>query len=72
YGFALSMGITSYVTVTSVAVERMLTHAGFPMRRFGDGKSQKVGKITTVACWMDINDQYRNASWEFKLGNKAA
>lgn len=72
YEFALSMGITSYVTVTSAAVERMLTHAGFPMRRFGDGKSQKVGKVTTVACWMDINEQYRKAAFEYNIDQRAA
>ena len=72
YDFAEEMGITSYVTVTSVAVERMLTHAGFPMRRFGDGQSQKIGKVTTVACWMDINDQYYKAAYQQDKSRKAA
>lgn len=72
YEFAITMGISSYVTVTSVAVERMLMHAGFPMRRFGDGKSQKVGKVTTVACWMDINEQYHKAAYEQDTSQQAA
>jgi len=72
YTFATRMGISSYVTVTSVAVERMLTHAGFPMRRFGDGKSQKVGRVTTVACWMDINEQYRKAAFDNNINQQAA
>lgn len=72
YDFAISMGITSYVTVTSVAVERMILHAGFPLRRFGDKKSQKIGKVNTVACWLDINEQYKHAAWDYKLSHQAA
>ena len=72
YGFAVSKGIRSYVTVTSVAVERMLSNAGFPMRRFGDGTAQKIGKVTTVACWMDINEQYRSAAFDHCLESRAA
>ena len=72
YHFAIRQGISAYVTVVSAAVERMFMRAGFPLRRFGDGESQKVGKITTVACWMDINDQYRKAAFEYNANKKAA
>jgi len=71
YNFAIDQGITAYVTVVSAAVERMFMRADFPMRRFGDGESQKVGKITTVACWMDINEQYRKAAFEHNLNQQA-
>ncbi len=72
YNFALEQNITSYVTVVSAAVERMFVRAGFPMRRFGDGRSQKIGKITSVACWMDINEQYRRAAFEQNSNQQAA
>ena len=60
YDFALSHQIDHYVTVTSVALERLLKRTGLPIHRFGDGKAQKVGKVLTVACWVDINDQFAN------------
>lgn len=57
--FAEQQGIDHYVMVTSVALERLLKRAGFPLRRFGDGKAERVGKVLSVACWVDINDQFR-------------
>lgn len=60
YDFALSHGIHEYVTVTSVSLERLLKRTGLPIRRFGDGKAQKVGTVLTVACHVDINDQFRD------------
>jgi acyl homoserine lactone synthase len=52
--FAESRGIRHYVTVTSVAVERLMKQAGIYLRRFGDGKAERVGKVLTVACWVDV------------------
>ena len=52
--FAESRGIRHYVTVTSVAVERLMKQAGISLRRFGDGRAQRVGKVLTVACWVDV------------------
>ncbi len=63
YEFAVKNGIDKYVTVTSVAVERLFRRAGFPMYRFGDGKAQRVGKVLSVACWIDVNDQFRAAAF---------
>lgn len=60
YDFAIAHDITHFVTVTSVALERLLKRTGLPMHRFGDGKAQKVGKVLTVACWVDINEQFAN------------
>lgn len=59
--FADKRGIRHYVTVTSVALERLLKRAGIPMRRFGDGKAQRIGKVLSVACWVDIDDRLRQA-----------
>jgi len=60
YDFAVEHGIREYVTVTSVALERLLKRTGLPIRRFGDGKAQRVGKVLTVACHVAIDEQFRN------------
>ena len=60
YDFAVENGIDQFVTVTSVALERLLKRTGLPIHRFGDGKAQRVGKVLTVACWVDINEQFAN------------
>jgi acyl homoserine lactone synthase len=59
--FAEEHGIRHYVFVTSVALERLVTRIGLPLRRFGDGRAQRVGKVLSVACWLDVNDQFREA-----------
>lgn len=55
--YALKNGIRQYVTVTSVALERLLRRMGMPVSRFGDGKAQRIGKVLTVACRIEINAQ---------------
>lgn len=60
YDFAVAHDIQHFVTVTSVALERLLKRTGLPIHRFGDGKAQKVGKVLTVACWVDIDEQFFN------------
>ena len=57
WDFAEANGVDSYVTVTSVALERMMRKIGLSFRRFGDGQSLKVGRIRSVACWIDVNEQ---------------
>lgn len=59
--FAERNGVNRYVTVTSVALERLMKHIGIPVQRFGDGKSQRVGKVLSVACWIDVDDRFRQA-----------
>ena len=54
--YGLRSGITQYVSVTSVSLERMLRRVGIPMRRFGDGKAVKIGKVLSVAVWIDVNE----------------
>ncbi len=58
---AFENGIQSYVTVTSAALERMLVRAGIPLRRFGDGRLTRVGKVQAVACWISMDEQCREA-----------
>lgn len=60
YDFARQNNIQRYITVTSAALERLLKRTGLPIYRFGGHKPQRVGKIMTVACWVDINEQFRD------------
>jgi acyl homoserine lactone synthase len=64
YEFSILNGIHRYVLVTSVAVERLLKRVGFPIHRLGNHKPQYAGKVLTVACFVDINDQFRNAVYK--------
>lgn len=57
--YAEENGIREYIFVTSVAVERMLLRSGLKLRRFGDGKAVKVGKVLSVACWLGIDSDNR-------------
>lgn len=57
FHFGDEHGVTQYVFVTSVAVERMLLKAGLSLRRFGDGKAVKIGKVLSVACWLDMTSE---------------
>ena len=68
YEFALKNKIERYVTVTSVAVERLFKRTGFPISRFGDGKATRVGKVLSAACWVEINEQFRCAAFEGSIG----
>lgn len=61
YEFAVQHEIKQYVAVTSVAAERLLKQLKLPIRRFGDGKATRLGKVLSVAVWVDINDQYYQA-----------
>jgi acyl homoserine lactone synthase len=58
YEFAREHQVAQFVTVTSVALERLLKRTGLPIRRLGNGRAQKVGRVLTVACWVDINQQF--------------
>jgi acyl homoserine lactone synthase len=64
YEFSIQNGIRRYVLVTSVAVERLLTRIGFPIHRLGNHKPQYIGKVLTVACWVDINEQFRQVVYK--------
>lgn len=61
--FADKHGIRRYVFVTSVALERLLKRIGLNIRRFGDGKAQRIGNVLSVACWIDIDADCRRAAF---------
>lgn len=52
--FALHNGITRYVVVTSLSVERMLRKTGLNMNRFGP--PVRIGKVMTVANYIEMDD----------------
>ena len=64
YEFAHQRGIQQYILVTSAALERLLKKTGLPLYRFGNRKTQYVGKVLTVVCWLDINEQFRQAVYK--------
>lgn len=74
YDFAVENQVEQFVTVTSVALERLLKRTGMPIRRMGDGRAQKIGRVLTVACWVDINQQLADAVYppESQIVHKAA
>lgn len=51
--FAIDNGITQYVMVVSVAVERLLASSGIRFHRFGP--PQRIGKAMSVACFVDVD-----------------
>ncbi len=61
YEFGKENDIHSYVAVISVSLERLLRSIGLPLRRFGDGKAQRIGTVLSVACWIPVNEESRQA-----------
>lgn len=64
YLFAIEHGIQHYVFATSVSLERIFRSIGMPIHRFGDQKAQRIGKVLSVGCWIDINRQLHQALFE--------
>ena len=52
--FAQQNGIRRYVSVTSVAIERMFCKLGVSVSRLG--QPIKIGRVLTVACAMEIDE----------------
>jgi len=61
YEFAVLQNITEYITVTSVAVERLMLRAGIPISRLKNSKAVRIGKVRSVACSIPINQAFRDA-----------
>lgn len=61
FDFAVEHHIHQYVTVTSVALERLMKAGGVPMTRLGDGRAQRIGKVLTVACRIAVDEPLRQA-----------
>lgn len=57
--FGDRMGITSYVTVTTASIERMMKRAGFAVTRFGP--PMRIGVENAVALNFDIGQQTHDA-----------
>ncbi|MGH8612642.1 MAG: acyl-homoserine-lactone synthase [Gammaproteobacteria bacterium] len=70
--FARDHGVQSFVTVTSVALERMMRKMGIPLRRFGDGKALRIGTVLSVACWIPANEESRRALYATLDGERRA
>jgi acyl homoserine lactone synthase len=68
YDFAQEREVERFVTVTSVALERLLKRTGLPIRRLGNGRAQKVGRVLTVACWVDVNQQFADVVYPHQSG----
>lgn len=64
--FGIENGITQYVMVVSVAVERLLASSGVRFHRFGP--PQRIGRVMSVACWVDVDIHSRH----IVLGHPAA
>lgn len=56
--FAIENDITRFVLVTSVAVERLLAGSGILIHRFGP--PIRIGRVMSVACWVDIDAHTRH------------
>lgn len=56
--FAADNGITQFVMVVSVAIERLLCGLGLKLHRFSSPK--RLGKILSVAVWLDIDAHTRH------------
>lgn len=56
--FAVDHNISQYVMVVSVAVERLLANTGMVIRRFAP--PQRVGRVRSVACFLDIDADTRH------------
>lgn len=52
--FALDHGIVRYVMVASTAAERLYRNVGLRVQRFA--APQRIGRVGSVACWVDIDD----------------
>jgi acyl homoserine lactone synthase len=60
--FADRMGVTSYVTVTTTAVERLLSRARIDIRRFGP--PVRIGSVHAVALTIDLGAQTHEALFD--------
>ena len=57
HNFAKENGIKRYVTVTTVACERILRQLGVTIRRMGEGQSIQIGVERSVALWIEVDDK---------------
>ncbi|MEX1081774.1 MAG: acyl-homoserine-lactone synthase [Halofilum sp. (in: g-proteobacteria)] len=68
----LERGIDRYVAVVSVAFERILRRMGLAMHRFGDGQARWMGDTLSVAVWIEVDADVRDAILERHQQREAA
>ena len=68
--FAIQHQINQYVLVISVAVERLVASSGVVLHRFGP--PIRIGRVLSVACWVDIDAHTRHVLLGKPLPQKAA
>ncbi|MGD8110132.1 acyl-homoserine-lactone synthase [Vibrio sp. TRT 21S02] len=61
YRYAKQNDIESYVTVTSVAIEKLITRMGIPNQRIGDQQVHVLGDTRSVALHIPMNRTYRDS-----------
>ncbi|EAR10679.1 acyl-homoserine-lactone synthase [Reinekea blandensis] len=61
YIHAVEHNIDEYVTVTSTAIERMMSRIGIPVERIGDQQVHMLGDTRSIVLRIPINAQTRNA-----------
>lgn len=61
YIHAVEHGIDEYVTVTSTAIERMMSRIGIPVERIGDKQVHMLGDTKSIVLRIPINAQTRSA-----------
>ncbi|MDA0150126.1 acyl-homoserine-lactone synthase [Vibrio sp. LaRot3] len=61
YHYAESHDIESYVTVTSVGIEKLISRMGIPNQRVGDQQVHLLGNTRSVVLSIPMNQQYQTA-----------
>ena len=56
--FAVQYGVSQYVMVVSVSLERLLRSLGLKMHRFGP--PIRIGRVMSVALWIDVDIHTRS------------
>ncbi|MDC0710859.1 acyl-homoserine-lactone synthase [Stigmatella sp. ncwal1] len=55
--FCLQNDVQSFITATSVDLERRWHAVGVPTKRLGDGQVELLGNVPSVACWVDVGEE---------------
>ena len=61
YHYAQTHSIDSYVTVTSLAIEKLISRMGIPNQRIGDKQIHMLGHTRSVVLSIPMNGQYQLA-----------
>ncbi|WP_122032574.1 acyl-homoserine-lactone synthase [Aliivibrio sp. EL58] len=61
YFHAIKNDIKEYVTVTSIAIERLLKRMNIPCERIGDQKVHLLGETKSIVLSMPINNMFKEA-----------